>query len=432
MKMWVRVPPSAPNGAVSDLFPKQITVSGFMRVRASPASPLFTSILHTYYHMDDNLSKENQITQTPEFKNWFKNSVVVDEHGNPKVMYHTTGAEFTEFNPLSHFGTKGQSNSLYYGRMVQKAQKMDRTYPVYLSIQNPLRIDDEHDNSVLSLLGRIDKALYLQYMEEMHKKSDEINQTGRKKDELEYQKQIKFWKKSRSGPFPQVPTTNSDIATREFYHLRDFVMPRKYKPILIDSIKRKGYDGLVYKNMYETDEPVSFRMRNLPSEHHQKDSYVVFEPNQVKSAIGNIGKFDSNNPDITKEQLNESLECQRVYIVVDNQTNRQLGGPLKVQAVIGKNTKERDWPYRITWFNRDRTIARGHVSLKEDGYQYILKNKDLTIETKVALSEPFHCEPEDISLEFVNSFNESVNTILLLLEESSREIDLWIDNRRPY
>lgn len=42
--------------------------------------------------------------------------------------------------------------------------------------------------------------------------------------------------------------------------------------------KEKGYDGVIGSG-----------------------EYVVFEPDQIKSAIGNAGKFDINDPDITKE-----------------------------------------------------------------------------------------------------------------------------------
>lgn len=44
-----------------------------------------------------------------------------------------------------------------------------------------------------------------------------------------------------------------------------------------DILKKKGYDGVIVD-----------------------DEYVVFESNQVKSAIGNNGEFSTTNPDITK------------------------------------------------------------------------------------------------------------------------------------
>jgi hypothetical protein len=69
----------------------------------------------------------------------------------------------------------------------------------------------------------------------------------------------------KRGKYPEL---NLDIANREGANA---------------AVKAAGYDGLVYKNKVED--------RN-------KLSYVVFDPSQVKSAIGNRGTFDVTNPNI--------------------------------------------------------------------------------------------------------------------------------------
>ena len=50
---------------------------------------------------------------------------------------------------------------------------------------------------------------------------------------------------------------------------------------VVNEIKKLGYDGIVYKNEYEGG----------------GDSYIVFDPNQIKS-IYNKGDFDRNNSNI--------------------------------------------------------------------------------------------------------------------------------------
>ena len=37
-------------------------------------------------------------TQTEKFQRWFKDSKVVDADGKPLVVYHGTGADFSEFS----------------------------------------------------------------------------------------------------------------------------------------------------------------------------------------------------------------------------------------------------------------------------------------------------------------------------------------------
>lgn len=61
---------------------------------------------------------------------------------------------------------------------------------------------------------------------------------------------------------------------------------------LINHLKSRGYDGIVYQNNVET--PVM-----------KTDSYIAFDPHQIKSAIGNNGHFDPSNPDITKAKGGE-------------------------------------------------------------------------------------------------------------------------------
>lgn len=59
----------------------------------------------------------------------------------------------------------------------------------------------------------------------------------------------------------------------------------------VETARAEGHDGLVYQNWGEFD----------ADEHgNPRDSYVVFSPNQIKSAVGNAGVFDPNNANITE------------------------------------------------------------------------------------------------------------------------------------
>jgi hypothetical protein len=85
-------------------------------------------------------------TDTPEFKNWFGESKVVDEQGKPLVLYHGTSPKpeyrpfpkngITEFATPSWFGPIKVASE--YGINDDEAQ----VYPVYLSLQNPLITKD--------------------------------------------------------------------------------------------------------------------------------------------------------------------------------------------------------------------------------------------------------------------------------------------------
>ena len=58
--------------------------------------------------------------------------------------------------------------------------------------------------------------------------------------------------------------------------------------------KKKGHDSVILRNV--VDAPGSAGSLQT----HKHDAHVVFNPKQIKSAIGNRGTFDPNDPDITK------------------------------------------------------------------------------------------------------------------------------------
>lgn len=98
--------------------------------------------------------KRRQIipTESPEFKRWFKNSKVVDESGRPMVVYHGTTADFTSFD-INQFG-KGDDGFFGKGFYFGPAEDAGRyagageganVMPVYLKMENPLRINKDTD-----------------------------------------------------------------------------------------------------------------------------------------------------------------------------------------------------------------------------------------------------------------------------------------------
>lgn len=165
----------------------------------------------------DASSNARQI-DLPAFKQWFAESKVVDEAGEPIVVYHGTTKNFDTFSPESHFGTKAQANSIlsYNQRIAEGSQSV---VPAYLSIKKPKRLEDA-----------------------------------------------------------QGVDWSAEVA----------------------KAKAEGYDGIVYQNWGEFDPDVN----GMP-----RDSYVAFEPTQIKSAIGNSGAFDPNSGSLT-DQIQSSMKRQ--------------------------------------------------------------------------------------------------------------------------
>ena len=101
---------------------------------------------------------------SPKLKQWFGNSKVVDKSGNPLVMYHGTRTDFEEFHPWTHFGTSQAANerlkhigsAMYTGKKTKMMK--DRIIPVYLKIENPIRVQDMDTNDEATLLNSFIKG----------------------------------------------------------------------------------------------------------------------------------------------------------------------------------------------------------------------------------------------------------------------------------
>ena len=91
--------------------------------------------------------------KTPEFKKWFGDSKVVDEKGEPLVVYHGTQASFGAFSEeeqgstvysgdVGFFFTNNTAEANAYAQFDwDKENPQPNVMPVYLSIKNPLRVD---------------------------------------------------------------------------------------------------------------------------------------------------------------------------------------------------------------------------------------------------------------------------------------------------
>lgn len=182
--------------------------------------------------------------RTQLFKDWFGDwendpanaSKVVDENGEPMVVYHGTGKAFTVFKYGDigfHSGTIEQANN------IADTRDNSAIIPVFLNIRNVLETVDAYAWSTPRIVA---------FMLNNH----EII-TDQEYNELE-----------------SIPGKNGKTSNDE---------TRAITELLI----RKGYDGIVYANTTREGEGSSF---------------IAFTPAQIKSATGNTGAFDPQNPDI--------------------------------------------------------------------------------------------------------------------------------------
>jgi len=194
---------------------------------------------------------------TPAFRNWFKDSKVVNEDGTPKVMYHGTsssgfrmfdtyGGKFGLFGIGSYFTDDPDVASSYTKKGHGKAPGV---YPVYLSIQNPIDMDAP---------ANIEQ--WRQAFEENDWGVDYLD--GVKTNEDAYRALL-------------------DVLQDEGYYQYDGEETAQ------DVIRFMGYDGITHIG--------GGRYGKKDGPRHRV--YIVFDPEQVKS-IYNQGTWDPDNTDI--------------------------------------------------------------------------------------------------------------------------------------
>lgn len=212
------------------------------------------------------------IANSPEFKAWFGDSKVVDEDGNPLVVYHSSDKPIESFRPYSHFGTSEAANDRagmlrdFSENVVGRDPERSSVYPVYLKLENPLEMPD---------LASLDSNT-MEPMEEAQSKYDEEG--------------------GDSEPYAAAWESETDVS--EWLYRNDVITVDEfwevqYSPAkAMELLKEKGYDGIVYTNAVEDA---------------GSKSYIIFDSTQVKSATNNT-TFDPKNPDITKSRRTHDQE----------------------------------------------------------------------------------------------------------------------------
>jgi hypothetical protein len=192
-------------------------------------------------------------TKSKAFQEWFGDSQVVDEFGNPLVVYHSTNYPVSDFKAGSHFGTSEAANERYehmrdFDDEVGRSREY-RIYPVYLKIENPLEMPDLVDVQM--------------------------------KDIVDY----------RGSYLPDDAFRNLSWESIDNTDLKDYLLSKGiidideyelwYGHEIYYVLEEKGYDGIKYTNGIEDK---------------GSTSWIIFNPEQVKSATGNSGGYDPENP----------------------------------------------------------------------------------------------------------------------------------------
>lgn len=239
---------------------------------------------------------KSQERATANFLRWFGDSKVVDENGEPMVMYHgTTRGGFSVFDRLKSLGWRGPSMDTVgswfsnnpsdtggAGLYAKAGGDSDTIYPVYLSIKNPKKY-----------------RTFSEFLRHMHRAAGRPmpeSAPGRGSTEELRNELI-----SEGYDGIEFEQTDNTGLMNDIKQMQDAVERAKQEEF---SVKRA--DRLPYTQKRERLEQTLKSMRKeldefgSSTEFDEQRVFIAFEPTQIKSAIGNNGEYSLTDPDIGK------------------------------------------------------------------------------------------------------------------------------------
>ena len=239
-----------------------------------------------------NLTKSQwQEVRTPAFKKWFGDwendpanaSKVVDENGEPLVVYHGTESEFDTFDTDGFRKTKGTGSWFTSNKDVAKTYSANKEpYGVFLNIRNPFEADlNNADNREINVSYIRDNETDTVVKRNYNSDEDLNDYVENELNDPDYE---------RYDVFDEVYDTDE---------------------LIREVRKEDNYDGAVLKNVFDAGE---YYNDDLGYEHYISNDYVAFNPNQIKSATENNGEFSTSDNNIKRSASNPNTNNNQSFI----------------------------------------------------------------------------------------------------------------------
>ena len=289
------------------------------------------------------------VLDSDEFKTWFRNSKVKDKNGEPLVVYHhgsfTDDGNFIPKTPM-HFGTLEAAHQRAFGKRTDEEILGVRTY------QDDSGLWHWEDSSGYTS----EDAGYGGFVSEKN-----ALQSGHA--EVINREEYQDLEAEDLGI-----TVPAYLSIQNIKRVQDVGGANGEWDAEIEKAKKEGFDGIVYRNLYEDK---------------GSDSYIAFYPEQVKSPDS---KFSESSQDI-RFSAAPALNSDEFKNWYSGSTLRdENGAPLKLYTgtskdVVFESFKDSD---RGTWVTSD-PVSASDYSLENDSmdlklervgldYEYVKKN----------------------------------------------------------
>jgi hypothetical protein len=268
--------------------------------------------------------------QSPEFQRWFGDSKVVDEDGNPKMVFHGTTASFNQFDPNRrelgfHFGDANlAANRLNQG--IPALPSYDRgasIMPVYLNLKNPMPAKYDVGNwasveDVKDAIGWTEKT-NIKTIDDLRNALQEEGFDG-----IVYPNQYETRK--GEGARESFIAFNAE-QIKSAFNLGTWNVAN---PDVRYSAKKKQTETPEFKKWFGESKVVDKAGKPLVVYHGTREKIDRFDPNQIGSYTPlakkhGVGFYFSDNPDIASAYA-ETAESQSQSVFTQPEPEYEAGG----------------------------------------------------------------------------------------------------------
>lgn len=357
-------------------------------------------------HISSNVNRKiDTVLKSRQFIRWFGDwqnspetaSKVVNDDGTPRVMYHQTGARFTVFNTDNEVAGKFDSDTPV-GMFFKSTEKDigvsgNKQMKVYLNARNVLEFSNRNDIHSYWMKN-------VEGYSELQKEYDDVD--SRFKKEYNDAEEIgDRWYEEHYDDMISGKITDEEAEEAINGELDKILdrwkkatepLCRKMKMLITEYIRNSEYDGIHLK--YDGS-------RNGVD----VETYIVFNPNQIKSVTDNIGTFNYNDDDI-RYSISEQTTAEYEMLKLENSDLKaQVEALKKEMELTGRHTVDSETVNKLA-----RRYIREYKS-KADVAEVSAKLKQIFdyVATEDANAEEANKAMYELASQMINK-SETLNT----------------------
>jgi hypothetical protein len=230
---------------------------------------------------------------TPEFKQWFGQSQIVDEQGRPRVMYHGTARDITEFKPK-------QAGAIFVTEDPRFAEDFSYMSEVWMIDHADQFLSEQEIKKavaagVMKMAQGMPKQKQIQMLTEILQFP--IDSVVRDPDATEIRNEIAKRLPSKPNILPVYVRAENPFDFENQGHL-EAIRSMPGVPVHYQRIRRGEWSAIEEPDVQEAIQKAGFD--GFYIKEGGRKNLAVYDPNQLKSVTGNIGTYGQREPTINE------------------------------------------------------------------------------------------------------------------------------------